>query len=116
MLKETLLRWLKLDGLANSFTAYVETRMELLRYEIREEVASAIVRILLVVVVLGIAGLAIVIASIALSFKLAEYYGNPAGFAITAGGYTLLLLLLILFRKPLSGYLEQRIKSQMLKK
>lgn len=116
MLKETLLKWLKLDGLVNSFTGYVETRLELLKYEIREEVASAIARILLLVVGLSITGLAIIIASIALSFKLAEYYGHAAGFALTAGGYTLVLILLILFRKPLSAYLEQRIKSQMLNK
>ncbi len=116
MWKETLLKWLKLDGLVKSFTGYVETRLELLKYEIREEVASAIAKILLLLVVLGFAALAVVIASIALSLKLAEYYGYAAGFALTAGGYMLVLLLLILFRKPLSGYLEQRIKSQMLKK
>ncbi|MCS6973126.1 MAG: phage holin family protein [Cyclobacteriaceae bacterium] len=116
MLKETLLKWLKLDGLVSSFTGYVETRLELLKYEIREEVASAIARIILLVAILSIAGLVIIVGSIALSFKLAEYYGHAAGFALTASGYLLLLLVIILFRKPLSAYLEQQIKSQMLKK
>ncbi len=116
MLKETLLKWLKLDGLINGFTGYVETRLELLKHEIREEVASAIAKILLMLVVFSFAALAIVIASIAISLKLAEYYGHAAGFALTAGGYMLVLLLVVLFRKPLSNYLEQQIKSQMLKK
>jgi uncharacterized membrane protein YqjE len=116
MLKDTLLRWLKLDGLVNNLTGYVETRLELLKYEIRDEVATAASRFVLAMVMLLLAGLAVLTGSLALAFKLAEYYGYTAGFAITAGIYMVVLLVLFLLRKPLYAQLEQVIKSQIHKK
>ncbi len=115
-LKETLMKWFKLDGLVNSLTGYIEARMELFKYEIREEVASAVARFALVLLVLTLGGLTLFTASLALSFKLSEYYGFASGFSITASVYMLLLLVLIIFRKKFSAYFERIIKSQLTSK
>lgn len=115
-LKEILLKWLKLDGLINSLTGYAEARMELLKYEIREEVSAAMARFVVLLAVFALLALALLTASVAFSLKLGESYGYAVGFSITAGIYATVLLGLLLFRNKLYRYLERFIKIQMTQK
>lgn len=116
MLKDTLLKFLKLDGLVDSLTGYVESRIELMKYEVKEDVAKAIskVSILLLLAVFFIFFL--LFASAAVAHKIGESLGSFAGYGIVAGFYLMLLLLIIVFREPISKNLEKKMKNTLMQK
>jgi hypothetical protein len=116
MLKDTLLKFLKLDGLVDSLTGYVESRIELMKYEVKEDVARAIskVSILLLLAVFFIFFL--LFASAAVAHKIGESLGSFAGYGIVAGFYLMLLLLIIVFREPISKNLEKKMKNTLMQK
>lgn len=111
MLKDTLLKFFKLDGLVNNLTGYVETRIELMKYEIKEDMAKAIARLSLVLLALLFFTFFLLFISVSVAVKIGESLGTFAGFGIVAGFYFLLMLIIILFRKPISHSLEEKIKT-----
>ena len=116
MLKETLLKFLKLDGLVNNLTGYIESRIELMKYEVKEDLARAISKIALQLVLLVFLLFFLLFASAAVAHKIGETLGTSAGYGIVAGFYLTLLLLIVLFREPLSHWLEKKIKDIIIKK
>jgi hypothetical protein len=111
MLKDTILKFLKLDGLVNNLNDYVETRIELLKHEIKEDVARAIARASIFLVLILLAGIVIVFLSVATALLLSTYTGTAAGFAIVSGFYLLLIVIIALSRDRLSHALEENIKK-----
>jgi len=111
MLKDTILKFLKLDGLVNNLNDYVETRIELLKHEIKEDVARAIARASIFLVLMLLAGIVIVFLSVATALLLSTYTGTAAGFAIVSGFYLLLIVIIALSRDRLSHALEENIKK-----
>lgn len=111
MLKDTLLKFLKLDGLMNNLTGYIESRLELMKYEVKEDIARAIakVSILLMLAVLFIFFL--LFASAAVAHKIGESLGSFAGYGIVSGFYLLLLLIIVLLREPLGKRVEKKLKN-----
>lgn len=116
MFKDTILKFLKLDGLVNNLTDYVETRVELLKYEIKEDVAHAIAKASIFLVVILMAGLIVVFLSIAAAVKIGDYIGTAAGFSIVSGFYLLLVLVLLISRERLTRAIEEDIKKHFKKK
>lgn len=116
MLKDTLLKFLKMDSLIENITGYVETRIELMKIEVREEVSKGIARALVYVVVVALATLFILLISMAGAYKIAEYVGTSGGFAIVAGVYLLLGLLVYALRDSIIENLESRFREKMNKK
>lgn len=116
MLKESLLKLFKIDGLISHLTGYVETRIELLKLEIKEDLAMGMAK---VIVMLGVAlmfSLFILLISVAVAFKLSEHLGNFAGFSIVAGVYFVFMIILVVLRKPITTSLEKQIAERMQKK
>jgi uncharacterized membrane protein YqjE len=111
MLKDTLLKFFKLDGLINTLTGYVETRIELLKYEIKEDMAKAISRLALVLVVALLFTFFLLFISVSIAIKVGESLGNFAGFGIVSSFYLVLLLIIVLFRESISKNLEEKIKK-----
>src|SRR5690242_19193839 len=111
MLKETLLKFLKLDGLVNNLTGYVETRIELLKYEIKEDMAKAIARVSLLLLLSLFFTFFLMFISISVAVKIGESLGTFAGFGIVAGFYLILMLIIVIFREPISKNLENKIKT-----
>lgn len=116
MLKDSILKFLKLDSLIENITGYVEARMELMKLEIKEEVAKGLARVLLFMVLTVVFSLFIVLISIAVAYKIGESLGTFGGFAIVAGFYLLIGILLVLFRDALSESLEKQLAENMKKK
>jgi len=105
----------KLDGLVNNVTGYVEARIELMKLEIKEDIAQALAKAI-VFVVLGFAfTLFVLLISIGIAFKIGESLGNFSGFGIVAGAYFLVALLLYLLRDSISASLEKQL-TEILKK
>lgn len=111
MLKETLLKFFKLDGLVNNLTGYVETRIELLKYEIKEDMAKAIARLSLVLLTILLFTFSLLFFSVSIAIKIGESIGSFAGFAIVAGFYLTLMLIIVIFRESISKNLENKIRE-----
>ncbi|MCU0399102.1 MAG: phage holin family protein [Cyclobacteriaceae bacterium] len=111
MLKETLLKFFKLDGLLNHLNEYIETRIELVKYELKDDLARIITRMALVLILALFLTLCILFFSFSLAYILADYVGVYGGFAIVGGAYLFLIILIVVFRKSLSEVLEKEIKK-----
>ena len=111
MIIDTISKFLKLDGLIESITGYVEARIELLKIEIKEDVSKTIASALIFALIgIGLV-LFIFFISFAVAVKLGEYVSTFQGFAIVAGFYLLLALLTFLFRKLLIKKIEEHVLS-----
>jgi uncharacterized membrane protein YqjE len=111
MLKDTLLKFFKLDGLVNNLTGYVETRIELLKYEIKEDTAKAFARLALVLLTALFFTFFLLFISVSVALKIGETLGTAIGFTLVAGFYFVLMLIIVLFRDSISKALEEKIKE-----
>lgn len=111
MLKDTLLKLFKLDGLVNNLTGYVETRIELLKYEMKEDMAKAIARLAIVLLTVLLFTFFLLFISVSIAIKIGESIGSFAGFGIVAGFYLTLMLIIVIFRESISRNLENKIKA-----
>ena len=116
MLKDTLLKFLKMDSLIENITGYVETRIELLKLDMKEELSKGLAKALVYVVIVALITLFILLISMAVAYKIAESVGTSGGFAIVAGIYLLLGLLVYAFRNSITDTLENRFQEKMNKK
>ena len=116
MLKDSILKLLKLDSLMEHITGYVETRIELMKVEVREQLANAISKVLLYVVILSFLMLFVLLFSLAVAYKIGEHLGTFGGFAIVSGFYLLIGVLLVVFREPLSDKIETVLQEAMMRK
>lgn len=116
MLKETLLKFFKLDGLVNNLTGYIETRIELMKYEVKEDMAKAIAKVSLLLLGAMLFTFFLLFSSVAVAIKIGESIGSFAGFSIVAGFYLLILLIIIILRDPIGKSLENKIKNTIIQK
>lgn len=111
---ETLTKFLKLDGLLENLTGYVEARVKLLKLEVREEVAKIVTQGLLLAMLLLIALLVVVFVSIGLALFINQYVSaSYIGFACVAGFYLLVFILTYSFRKQIHKKLEQHFEEKL---
>lgn len=111
MLKETLLKLFKLDGFVNNLTGYVETRLELLKYEIKEDMAKAIARLMLVLLTAMLFTFFMLFISVSIALWIGDEIGTVAGFGIVAGFYFMMMLIIVVFRDSINKALETKIKK-----
>ncbi|NBP71103.1 MAG: phage holin family protein, partial [Cytophagia bacterium] len=53
MWKESILKLLRLDSLVSNLTGYVETRIELMKLEVKEEIAKSLAKVSVLVIVIA---------------------------------------------------------------
>jgi uncharacterized membrane protein YqjE len=116
VLKEKLLKFLKMDSLIDNLTGYVEARIELMKIEIKEEVAKGIAKALVMIVVMAVLMLSVLLISMAVAYKIGEAVGTFGGFAIVGGFYLLAGLTVYLLRDSISDRLEKQLDEKMKKK
>lgn len=107
---ESILKFLKLDTLLQHVTGYVEARIELMKVEIREDIARAVSRAIVALTMILIGFMFLLFVSVGLahlvtSFTQAAYIGYWS----VAGFYGLLFLLLYLFRKSIYEKFEKQL-------
>jgi ABC-type sugar transport system permease subunit len=113
-IREALSKFFRLDSLADNLSGYVEARVELLKLEVREEVARAMTRVMVLgaIIVLGI--LCIVFASLGLALYLNEYFdGRYTGFFLMGLLYLILFVLSMVMRKQLFQSLERLLTNHL---
>ncbi len=106
MLKDTLSRFFKLDSLIENLTGFVETRVELLKIEVKEDVAKGLAKAAAGLIIGFVAFLFVVFVSIGIALLIAEHLGAVAGFFIVSGVYLLAGVILVLARAKVISSLE----------
>lgn len=109
MLKESILKLLKLDSLVSNLTGYVETRLELMKLEVKEEIAKALARISVLIVVISALTLFVLFFSVSIALLIGEALGYFAGFGIVTGFYFLIFILFLALRGSISLAIEKKL-------
>lgn len=115
MLKDTLSKFFKVDSLLSNLTGYVETRVELLKIEVKEDVAKGLAQAVSYLFIAFVVALFITFISVALALLLGQRLGNIAGFSIVALIYLIVGVILWLSREKLIARIENKL-SLLLKK
>lgn len=116
MIKEAILKLLKLDGLVSNLTGYVEGRIELMKHEIKEDLARGLAKVSLIMLAALLFTFFLIFISVAVAFKLSESMGEFNGFGLVAAFYLLLLVGIIVFRNAISKKLEKKLKNLIIQK
>jgi hypothetical protein len=111
MLKDTLLKFFKLDGFIENLGGYIETRAELLKIELKEEITRSLAKLSLLFTLAFIFLTSLIFLSIALALCIGEAIGNMAGFAIVGLLYFIIAIILMLFKDKLSSVLEKKFMN-----
>lgn len=116
MLKDTLLKFFKLDGLVSNLTGYIESRIALVKYELKEDIAKALARVSMLLLFVMIFTFCMLFISVAVAMKIGESMGSAAGFGIVAGFYVLLLIVILILREPIGKSIEKKFKNTIIQK
>jgi uncharacterized membrane protein YqjE len=107
---ESILKFLKLDSLVNHVTGYVEARIELMKVEIREDIAKTVARAIVVVTLILVGFLFLLFLSIGLAHFIIYYVQSSYfGYWAVAGLYGAFFLLLFMFRKSIYEVFEKKL-------
>lgn len=107
-IKETIFKFLKIDNLTENLSGYVETRVKLLKVEIKEDVAKILSRGLAQVSIIFFALLFLIFFSIGLAQYFNTFFTDAfKGYWIVSGAYFTLFLVFLLFKKVINRRLEK---------
>jgi len=116
MLKETLSKFFKVDSLIENLTGFVETRVELLKIEVKEDLVKGLAKGVAWFLIVFILALFVVFLSIGLALLIGESLGAVAGFLIIGGVYLIGGIVLVVFREKLIAKLEGKFSFMFRKK
>lgn len=109
-IKDTIFKFLRLDNLVENLKGYVETHIELLKIEIREDVAKVLAKALMVLIVVFLALIFLLFLSIGLAHYLNNFFEkSQIGYWIVAGIYGVPCLIFVLFRKSIGHSMETHL-------
>ncbi|MDQ2658399.1 MAG: phage holin family protein, partial [Bacteroidota bacterium] len=112
----TLSKFFKLDTIIENLTGLVETRVELLKVEARENISKALAQAVTYLFILFVAALFITFFSIAIALVVSERFGNFAGFWTVGALYLIIGLILWFSRDRIVTRLETRFSFMFRKK
>jgi hypothetical protein len=115
MLKDSIVKFLKLDSLIANLTGYIETKIELVKIEVKEDLAQGLSHVLVYILLAFIGSLFILFTSMAVALKIGEHLGGFAGFGIVGGFYLIVGIILFISREAVRMDFEKRV-SVMFKK
>lgn len=108
MFKDSLSKFFKVDSLLNNLSGYVETKIELLKIEVKEDLAKSLSKVILYFLITFMFALFITFISIAVALVLSANLGTFAGFSIVSIFYLLIGFILLLSREKIITKLEKR--------
>jgi hypothetical protein len=116
MLKDTLSKFFKVDSLLSNLTGYVETRVELLKVEVKEDLSKGLAQAVAYLFIWFILALFLTFFSIGIALLLGKSLSNVAGFSIVAAVYLIAGLMLWFSREKVISKLEARFAIMFRKK
>lgn len=115
-IKETIFKLLRIDNLVDNISGYIETRVKLVKIEIKEDVARVLSKGLVSgsMIVIGLIFLFFISIGFAQFLNIYFEYSFE-GYLIVGGIYLVIFVLFIIFRKSIDRKF-QRYFSEMIKK
>ena len=111
-LKDTIFKFLRLDGIFNHLSGYMEARVELLKIEIREDVAKTLAKAMIFGVVFFFGFMFMIFFSIGLAHFLNKYFNESyTGYWIMAGLYLTGFFIFLGFRKSILKNFEKHLSD-----
>ena len=111
-IKDRILKFLRLDGIIKNVTGYVETRIALVKIEIREEVAVILSRGLMIMFMIMIGFMFLLFLSLGLAQYLNTLLESSfVGYMIIALFFGILLGVLLIGRKSFFKMLEKQFEE-----
>jgi hypothetical protein len=111
MLKETLLKFFKIDGLIENISGYIEARAELLKIEVKEEITRSMAKLSFILAVTICFLIAIIFMSVGLAFYIGQLINPVVGFLIVGALYFLGGIVISYNKEAISHRLEKKIKE-----
>lgn len=116
-IKDTLFKLLRLDNLVENLSGYVETRVQLLKIEIREDVAKVLSRGLVHAVILLFGFLFFIFFSLGMAQYISSLFSDTySGYWIVSGFHLLAFLVFWAVRKradrAFESYFSKMIKRK----
>lgn len=107
-IKDSIVKFLRLDNLVNNLTGYVETQVKLAKMEVRDEVSKILARSMVIGTALLFAFLFLIFFSVGLAQYLNVFWSHPyLGYWVIAAIYAVPCLVFLLFNKPISKAIER---------
>ena len=116
MFKDTISKIFKIDNLINNLTGYVETKVELLKIEVKEELAKSLAKAVAYIFIAFVFAVFVIFLSIAAALQLATTLGSVIGFSIVAAVYIIGGLIMWFSRVALISRLEKQFELMFRKK
>jgi hypothetical protein len=111
MLKDSILKFFKIDGLIQNLSGYIEARAELLKHEIKEEISKLLSKLSLIFALTIIFLIAIVFMSVGLAFYIGQILNQVLGFIIVGSIYLVLGIIIFIYRDAIAHSLEKKLKE-----
>ena len=109
-IKDTIFKFLRLDGVFDHLSGYVEARIELLKIEIKDDVAKVVASAMIYAVVFFFATMFMIFFSIGLAQFINRYFEESyLGYWMVAGLYLTGFLIFMIFRKDILKNFEKRL-------
>ena len=106
-IKETILKFLRIDGLIDNLSGYVDARVKLIKIELREEVAEVLSKGMVHFAIAIFLFLFLIFLSIGMANYLNTLLDNSYyGYWIIAGFYLLLFIIFLALRKSINSGFE----------
>jgi hypothetical protein len=113
-LKDLIFKFLKVDFLLESLSNYIETRVSLIKKEIKDEVARQLSKVIVFIFVMTLMLFAIGFISTGLAFLIGEWVENMyAGFMIVGGFYLIISIIIWLSRRSVGKKVENTLKHRL---
>jgi hypothetical protein len=116
MLGSTLSKFLKLDDLLGNLAGYVETKVEIVKLEAKQEIAAGVARIITYMILSFAAGMILLFVSLGVAVLLAGMLGALAGYSIVAGVYLIAFVVLFANREKLIVNFEKNVNENFKRK
>ncbi|HEY0656130.1 MAG TPA: phage holin family protein [Chryseosolibacter sp.] len=116
MIRDSLAKFFKVDSLISNLTGYVETRVELLKLEAKEEISKQAANAVVYGAIVFLFALVLVFFSVAIAITLGASLGYFAGFSIVAAFYLIVGAVLLINREKLIRSIEKKISLKLKKR
>jgi hypothetical protein len=113
MLGNSISKFFKLDDLMRNLTGFLEARVELLKIELKEDIAKGLAKAITYLVITFVFALVIFFLSLGVAILLAQKLGDFWGFGIVALFYLVVGAILFFNRTSLATKLEKELSNKL---
>ena len=116
MFGNSITKFLKLDNLISNLTGYVETKVDLVKHEVKEQVTDGLSKAITYIIIAFVFSLVIIFLSFGVAMILVQSVGVFWGYSIVAGFYLIVGLILLANRDRINKRFARELSDSFNKK